>query len=121
MPPSSLDERRSAPAATPGRLFREASLAGVNSFEQLDQRIRIVPTAMRLMAIGAAVILAAGAVWSVFDSIPTRATGRGVLLFNGKGSYAVEPAMAGRITELFVKRGDLVHRGEIIARVNQPL
>ena len=120
MPPSSLDERRSAPAATPGRLFREASLAGVNSFEQLDQRIRIVPTAMRLMAIGAAVILAAGAVWSVFDSIPTRATGRGVLLFNGKGSYAVEPAMAGRITELFVKRGDLVHRGEIIARVNQP-
>ncbi len=100
-----------------GSVFREAVLKRLNSPEQLDERIRLIPPAMRLMAIGAAVIIAAALVWAVYGSIPTRASGRGVLLADGKGSFAVEPVTSGPITEILVKEGDHVSAGTVIAKV----
>jgi|LNFM01.1.fsa_nt_gb HlyD family secretion protein len=111
-----MDGQASAPQ---GSLFREDALDRLNSPEQLDQRIRLVPPVMRLLAIAAALIIAAGLVWGVFGTIPTRAGGSGVLLSDGKGSYAVEPAASGPVIELLVKRGDHVKAGAVIARIKQ--
>lgn len=111
-----MDGPTSAPQ---GSLFREAALDRLNSPEQLDQRIRLVPPAMRLMAIATALIIGAGLVWGIFGSIPTRTGGSGILLSDGKGSYAVEPAASGPVIELLVKRGDHVMAGAVIARIRQ--
>ena len=108
---------------TPARqssLFREAALARLNSPEQqLDQRIRLVPPAMRLLALAAAAIIVAGLVWAVYGSILTRASGRGVLLSDGKGSFVVEPVTSGPVTEVLVKQGARVKAGTVIARIKQ--
>ena len=114
-----MDEKGNTPPVQQSSLFRGAALERLNSPEQLDQRIRLIPPAMRLMAIAAGVIIVAGLVWAVFGSIPTRASGRGVLLFDGKGSFAVEPVASGPITELLIKRGDHVRAGTVIARIKQ--
>ena len=47
------------------------------------------------------------------------AIGRGILLFDGKGSFAVEPVTSGPVTELLVKQGERVKAGTIIARIRQ--
>jgi HlyD family secretion protein len=61
--------------------------------DHLDQRINLMPPAMRVMALSATVLVIAGLVWAVFGSVPTRATGRGVLLADGKASHTVQPVV----------------------------
>lgn len=114
-----MTEPGSTPPGQQNSLFRGAALDRLNSPEQLDQRIRLIPPAMRLMAVAAAAIIVAGLVWAVYGTIPTRASGRGILLSDGKGSFAVEPVTSGPVTELLVKRGDHVRAGTVIARIRQ--
>lgn len=100
-------------------VFRDAVLRRLNSPEQFDERIRLIPPVMQLMALGVAAIIVAALVWAIFGSIPTRTSGRGILLSDGKGSFAVEPVTSGPITEVLVKQGDHVAAGTVIAKVQQ--
>ena len=114
-----MTDQASTPPGRQAPLFRSAALERLNSPEQLDQPIRLIPPAMRLMAVAAAAIIAAGLVWALYGSIPTRAIGRGILLFDGKGAFTVEPVTSGPVTELLVQRGDRVRAGAVIARLRQ--
>ncbi len=114
-----MSEQGSALPARQRSLFREAALARLNTPEQLDQRIRLIPPAMRLMALAAAAIIVAVLVWAIYGSILTRASGRGVLLSDGKGSFAVEPLTSGQLTEVVVQQGDRVQAGAVIAHIKQ--
>jgi HlyD family secretion protein len=108
-----------SPAAQPSSLYRGAALERLRSPEQLDQRARLIPPAMRVMTVSAAIVLAAVLAWAVFGSVPTRVTGQGILLDDGQGAYAVQPVTSGPILEILVRRGDQVAAGAIIARVEQ--
>jgi HlyD family secretion protein len=108
------------PASEPsGSLFRGEALKRFNSPEQLNQRVNLIPPAMRVMAASASVIVIAGLVWAVLGSVPTRVTGQGVLLADGKASHTVQPVVSGPIIELLVKRGQHVEEGTLIARIEQ--
>src|SRR5262245_58298082 len=98
-------------------IFREAALERLNSQEQLDQRIGLIPTAMRLLAASATVIVLAALAWGVFGSVPTRAVGRGVLLADRAGHFAVSAVSQGLVLEMFVKPGDHVLPGAEIASI----
>lgn len=74
---------------------------------------------MRVMALSAAVLVVAALVWAVFGSVPTLATGRGVLLADGKPSHTVQPVVSGPVLELLVTRGQKVEADAVIARVDQ--
>ncbi len=76
---------------------------------------------MRLLAVSAAVIILAALVWGVFGSVPTRAIGRGVLLADRSGNFAVSAVSAGLVLEIFVKPGERVLAGAEIARIEQRL
>lgn len=106
-------------AAQPSPLFRGAALKQLRSPEQIDQRARLIPTAMRAMAAAVAIVLAAILAWAVLGSIPTRVSGQGIMVDDGEGAYAVQPVTSGPILELLVKRGVQVASGAIIARVEQ--
>ncbi len=103
------------------RMFRDAAVERLNSPEQFDQRIRLIPPAMRLMAASATVIILGALVWGVFGSVPTRAIGRGVLLASKGGNFAVSAVSQGLILEVFVQPGDQVVAGTEIASIEQRL
>jgi HlyD family secretion protein len=103
------------------RLFREAALKRLKSPEQLDQRISLIPPGMRLLAASVSVIVVAVLVWAVFGSVPTRTAGRGVLLADRTGNFAVSAVSAGLVLEMFVKPGDYVSAGADIASIEQRL
>ena len=103
----------------PGSLFRGEALKRFNSPEQLDQRINLIPPAMRVMALSLAVLLVAALVWAVLGSVPTLVTGQGVLLADGKPSHTVQPVVSGPVIELLVSRGQHVEAGALIARIEQ--
>lgn len=113
---------RQAPAAEPRKsIFRDSALERLNSPEQLDQRIALMPPAMRILAAGTGVILLACLAWAVFGEIPTRATGRGVLLSDQEGNFAIAAISSGLVLDMKVKPGDRVMAGAMIAGIEQKL
>ncbi|HEX6609294.1 MAG TPA: NHLP bacteriocin system secretion protein [Hyphomicrobiaceae bacterium] len=103
----------------PGIVFRSEALRRLRSSDQLTERIVLIPPAMRMMVASLTVIIAAGLIWGMFGSVPTRVVGHGVLLADGRAAHSVQPIVAGPIIELLVKRGDTVDVDTDVARVQQ--
>lgn len=101
--------------------FKEPALKGINSSQQFDQRIRIIPPATRLLAASAAIVCLAALAWAVFGSIPTRVIGRGVVLSTQEGNFSVAAIASGPVVEMLVKQGDRVVAGQPIAIIEQKL
>ena len=100
---------------------RESTLTRINSSEQLNQRISVIPPAMRLLATSTAVVVLAALVWAVFGSVPTLVVGRGVVLSSQAGNFAIASVAAGPVLEVLVKPGDRVEAGTPIATIEQKL
>lgn len=100
-------------------LFREASLERLASPEQLDQRIQVTSPRgwLALVAIGS--ILISAIVWGFLGSIPTKIQGHGIFLNNG-GIFSLQHHTTGQISDIRVKVGEEVKKGDIVARVEQP-
>jgi HlyD family secretion protein len=116
-----MSDSQGPAAETSKRIFRDAALERLNSPEQLDQRIGVIPPAMRLLAASTTVIIVAALAWAVFGSVPTRVTGRGVLIADKEGNYAIAPISSGLVLEMLVKTGDHVDAGAGIASIEQKL
>ena len=99
-------------------IYREVTLKKLSSPEQLDQLIRLTsPRAwLALAAIG--LIISALIIWGFVGSIPTKLEGKGILL-NNAGVYSLNSESTGQITDLRFENGDMVKRGDVIARVEQ--
>src|SRR5262249_50964815 len=101
--------------------FREPALKGINSSEQFDQRIRVIPPATRVLAASTAIVCLAALFWAVFGSVPTRVIGRGVMLSDQEGNFSIASAGAGPVLEVLVKPGTRVMAGMPIAIIEQKL
>jgi HlyD family secretion protein len=99
-------------------LFRKVALERLSSPEQLDQLIRVTtPRAwFNLLALG--LILLAAVAWGIWGSIPDKVSGQGILINSG-GVYNIVHSSAGQITDIRVRPGDKVKRGEVVARIDQ--
>lgn len=100
-------------------LFREVSLERLASPEQLDELIKVTsPRAwLALLAIGC--ILASAIAWGFLGSIPTKIQGEGILLNNG-GVFSLQHHTSGQVVDVRFKVGDMVKKGDVIARIEQP-
>lgn len=100
------------------QLFRKAALDKLASPEQLDVMMEVTSPKswLGLLAMGAG--LAAVIVWGFVGSISTKVEGTGMLL-RGEELLSIPAGSAGRISELFVRPGDNVEQGEVVARVAQ--
>lgn len=101
------------------RMFRDAALERLNSPELLDQRTSVIPPAMSVFVASITVIVLAVLAWAIFGSVPTRTTGRGVLLSDKEGNFAIAQVATGLVLEVFVRPGDKVEAGAAIARIEQ--
>lgn len=100
-------------------IFRKVSLERLSSPEQLDQLMTVTSPRgwLALLALGTLVTVAV--IWGVYGAIPTKVQGNGILLRSG-GVYDIESETAGKVTSIYQKRGDIVKKGQITARVAQP-
>lgn len=100
-------------------LFRQVSLERLSSPEQLDELIKVTsPRAwFSLIAIGCMLISAIA--WGFLGSIPTKIIGHGILLHNG-GVSSIQHHASGQVIDVRVKPGDMVKKGDVIARIEMP-
>jgi HlyD family secretion protein len=101
------------------QLFRKVSLEKLSSPEQLDQLLQVTTPKswVALLAIGFA--LAATVFWGIFGAIETDVAGQGILIKTG-GVLDIESLSSGEVTTLYVRAGDIIERGQLVARVAQP-
>lgn len=101
------------------KLFRKVSLDRLSSPEQLDQLMQITSPKgwLALLTIGACLLYAV--IWGFVGVIPEKVSGQGMLMKSG-GVVDILLATSGKITDIKVVSGDVIKKGEIIARIDQP-
>lgn len=99
-------------------LFRPEPLNRFVSPEQLEQRLTVVPPTGWLALLALAALLAAVTAWGLFGSVSEKVHGSGLLLY-GDGIAGILARTSGRVTDLSVREGDFVEKGQAIARVEQ--
>jgi HlyD family secretion protein len=100
------------------QLFRPAALTQLSSPEQLDQLLRVT-TPRTWIALAAMLILTVGALlWGCFGSITTTVQGTGILVRPG-GLFNVTSSGGGMVEKVFVKVGQRVEKGQVVAQVRQ--
>jgi HlyD family secretion protein len=111
---------------TKPQLFRQESLDRLASPEQLDQLMQVVTVRqwIPLSVLGA--LVGCALVWSVVGRVPVHVQGRGALvdpkIALGSGSVTMDVAApaSGIVSAFYVRRGDVVKKGEVIGRLSQP-
>jgi hypothetical protein len=96
-------------------IFREVSLKRLSSPEQLDQLIKVTSPKGWLALIALGLLLAGVIVWSFLGSISTKIAGQGILLNDG-GVFSLTHDTSGQVLDIRFAAGDLVKKGDIIAR-----
>jgi HlyD family secretion protein len=99
-------------------VFRRSSLERLASPEQLDALMRVTTPVGWIVHAAMLALLAAVVLWGAFGSITIAVEGQGIIVTAG-GVKNVQHVAGGRITDIKVEPGDLVLKGEVIARVNQ--
>jgi HlyD family secretion protein len=99
-------------------IFRKVALERLSSPEQLDQMVQVTDPKGWLALAGIGALLLAAIGWGVFGSIPTVSKGDGILLRQGGISDLVSNA-AGQVQEVLVSIGDVIEKGQPVARIQQ--
>jgi len=107
------------PTSTQSRLFRKAALDRLSSPEQLDTMVQVVTLRSWIALAPFLGLVALALLWAIFGSIPTKVTGKCLLIQTG-GLRDVTAGSAGRITALKIRVGDTVAIGQPVALLAQP-
>lgn len=99
-------------------LFRKVSLQRLSSPEQLDQLMQITSPTGWLALLGTGFFIVAVIVWSIVGSIPTKVSGRGILMKSG-GVFDVVANANGMIDITYFNSGAMVKMGQVVARIQK--
>jgi HlyD family secretion protein len=100
-------------------IFRSAALAKLSSPDQLDALLYVTTPRYWAALLGMLVLLAAAVVWGFSGRLSTKAEGKGAAVRAGN-LMNVSSLTGGQVTDLYVKVGDLVQAGQLVAMVGQP-
>lgn len=103
----------------PSTVFRKAALDRLTSPEQLHTLMRVTDAKGWLALAGCALIIATALVWGVLGRIQTKVVAGGILL-GGAGLTEVTAPGEGDVTSMEVQAGDMVKKGQVIAKISQP-
>lgn len=99
-------------------MFRQNALQKLSSPEQLDYAVTIIKPSSWIIIVTIGILLFAAIVWGVFGTIPEKVNGSGVLI-NSSGLASITSASGGIVKDVFLKKGETVSKGQIIARVER--
>ncbi len=100
-------------------LFRKISLDRLASPEQLDQLLRVAEPKAWLALFAVFIVVATAIVWAYEGTVPTVATGQGVIVRSG-GVLNMVSHGAGTVLHLNVHQGDRVNANQVIATIAPP-
>ena len=100
------------------QLFRKAALERLSSPEQLDALMQITSPVGWLALLALFIILVVIVLWGIFGRIPDKIQGKGILLRGGE-VLGVTSTTTGQVTQILVKSGDTVAKGQEVARISQ--
>ena len=104
---------------TNDQIFNQKALDKLRSPDKLDSMIRITGPVGWMGLVAVAVLCFAIVLWSVYGSFTEKADGQGLIL-DSAGMVTVTHASAGKVTDVYVVPGNLVKKGDLIGRVEQP-
>src|SRR5438045_1205893 len=87
--------------------------------ERLDRLIEIVQPNTWVALTTAAILAGAAVAWSIVGRLPVVVSGRGVVV-PPRTVVAFQATASGRLGTLRVNSGDLVHKGDVLATIDQP-
>ena len=98
-------------------IYRKAALDKLSSPEQLDKMIKIISPSFWIAAIGGGGIIIVALIWSVFGRLPVNVSANGILM-GESGIHTVAAETGGIVDQILVKNGDIVKKGQEIARID---
>lgn len=99
-------------------IFRKVSIERLSSPEQLDRMITVTSAKSWLILIALGCILAAVVIWSITGSLATSVAAKGMLVKSG-GIVDISSSEKGQISDIRVRPGDFIKKGDIVARLEQ--
>ncbi len=100
-------------------LFRKSSLERLSSPEKLDQIVRVTTPKAWMSLLAISFIILTGIVWSIYGVVSTKVVGAGMLI-RSEGILKIEHNVSGKITDIRIRPGDSVKKGDTIARMASP-
>lgn len=100
------------------KIFRKVALDRLSSPEELDQRLTVVSPMGWVALVAVGLLILSGLVWGVFGRISEKAVGSGIII-SGGGITSVVHHASGQVTDISVRDGDVVSKGQVIARIEQ--
>lgn len=101
------------------KLFRSVSLERLSSPEQLDQVLHVTRPKGWLALLTLAGLIIVALIWGIFGSVPTKVQGMGIFI-SSEGLKDISAPTSGQINTLYVSPGDIISRGQVVARIAQP-
>lgn len=99
-------------------IFSRAALDKLRSPEKLDMLLPITTPIGWIGLIAIGLLLISVAIWSVFGSFTVRADGMGLIMDSG-GFVNITHLAGGKVTHIYVREGNKVKKGDIVARMEQ--
>ena len=104
---------------TNDKIFNPKALEKLRSPDKLDSMIRITGPVGWMGLAAVALLCFAIVLWSIYGSFTEKAEGYGLLL-DSAGVVNITHVAAGKVTDVYVKTGVRVRKGDRIARMEQP-
>ncbi len=101
---------------TTGQVFRKASLDRLSNPDQLDTMLVVVNNKAWIALACLVVLMILVVLWSFFGSLSVQVEGRGILSHK-QGVFTVQSLTEGVVQHLFVKPGDTVEKGQLVAEI----
>lgn len=101
------------------KVFREKALDKLQSPDRLNEMVTIISSHTWLVLLGASIVIGFFISWTIIGKLPTQIGGNGILLMSG-GVMDVSAISQGQISEVYIKPGDAVTEGDILAEIKQP-
>lgn len=104
--------------ADQSEIFSKEALDKLRSPERLDMMLPITTPIswMILAAIGA--LLFSVLLWSIFGAFVVKADGMGMIM-DSAGVVNVSHVAGGKVSDIYIKTGSHIHRGDLIAHIDQ--
>ena len=100
------------------QIFSQEALDKLRTPERLDLLLPITTPIGWMLMIAIGILLFAVLLWSVFGSFTVKVDGMG-LIMDSAGVVNVTHIASGKVTEVYVKTGSVVHKGDLIAHMEQ--